>query len=174
MKKKTIGLLFFILVSTQSAYAFDGNRKGFFLGLGGGIHSTSFESSTSDSSSKIGFASSFKIGGGFTDNFVLYYVRNVSWYNDEYTFALGVAGVGASYFFNQSASSLYLHGGVGAGDLIAPLELDTIDAETGSGYLLGAGYQFGKRLSVEGTYMAVDVDVAEMSSIQLLVNYLWY
>jgi len=40
--------------------------------------------------------------------------------------------------------------------------------------LLGAGYQFSKSLTVEGTYMAVDVDVAEMSSFQVLVNYLWY
>jgi len=75
--KKIVGLLFFILVSAQPAHAFDGSRKGFFLGVGGGIHSTSSDSSASESSSKTGFASSFRIGGGFTDNFVLYYVRNV-------------------------------------------------------------------------------------------------
>jgi len=74
--KKTIGLLFVILASVQSAYAFDESRKGFFIGVGGGAHTTSIDFNTSESLSEIGFASSFKIGGGFTDNFVLYYVRN--------------------------------------------------------------------------------------------------
>jgi len=175
--KKTIGLLLFILGSVQSAYAFDNNRKGFFVGVGGGIHSLSVEFNTgfsTESESKTGFASTFKIGGGITDNFVLYYVRNASWYKDTYTFATGIAGLGAAYYFNHSAPSPYVHGGIGAGDVTAPFDSDVVKVETGTGALIGAGYQFSDRLSVEGTYMAVDVDVTETSSFQLLVNILWY
>lgn len=90
-------MLFIILASVQSAHAFDNSRNGFFISVDVGAHTTSSNVSTSDS--RNGLALTFKIGGGFTDKFVLYYVGNTSWYDDEYTFALGVAGTDASYFF---------------------------------------------------------------------------
>jgi len=175
--KKIIGFLFLTFIFGQSAYAFDEKRKGFLVSVGAGIHSVSVEDSfglSSEEMSKTGLATSFKLGGGLTDNFVLYYVRNASWYNDSYLYNAGVAGIGSAIYFKSSSPSLYLHGGFGVGDLSAPLELTTIEAETGKGFLLGAGYEFGNRVTVEGTYMAGDVDVAEISSFQLLVNYQWY
>ena len=71
-----------LVLSTTPTFAFDDERRGFLLGFGAGLHGIEEDfivsGSNIGSQSKSGLATSFKIGGGITDQFTLYYVRNAS------------------------------------------------------------------------------------------------
>jgi hypothetical protein len=97
----------FILMISQVANAFDDDRQGFVFGLGVGFHSIdldfNFNGSKTGSGSESGLSTSFKIGGGITSQFSLFYVRNASWYSAPYfngnttsniTYTVGISGIG--------------------------------------------------------------------------------
>lgn len=179
-----------VLSATQS-FAFDNQRSGFVLGLGAGFHSTdidfTFNGSTFASESESGLATSFKIGGGITDQFMLYYVRNASWFTAPYfdgfttrdeTYTLGLSGIGASYFLSPSAPSAYFLGALGAGDLTVPSQGES---ETGSAAMIGAGYEFQSHVTFEATLMSTDINSSsinalglESRSLQFTINYTFY
>jgi len=192
---KIINYIFFtvsILFST-SALAFDGNRGGFLLGFGGGLHNTSvgiyFQNNNIESYTRSGLATSVKIGGGITNNFALYFVRNAVSYSAPYyqglkvkdaTYVLGITGIGGAYYLSPSAPSVYFHGGIGVGDLSAPLESDTIN-DTGSAFMFGAGYEFKAHLMLEGTLLSTKIESSDNSaaearttSLLITVNYVFY
>ena len=188
-----IVLLLFMLICSQTVFAFDENRKGFILGLGAGLHTTDIDFINSgvsvSSDSEAGLATSFKIGWGFTTQFSLYYVRNASWYSapffDGFTisdtiFTLGISGAGISYYFKPTAPSFYVLGALGVGDLSAPFE-SNVETDTGDAYMLGGGYEMSKHVLFELTWLDADIDSADLStlkvegsSIQFTVNYMWY
>lgn len=176
-----------------AASAFDDSRQGFLLGLGAGIHTIDLDfrrdGRTLGGESESGIATSLKIGGGLTDQFALYYVRNVSWYRTEgsngsnvqdMTFAVGLMGVGATYFFSPSAPSGYVLGAMGVGDISTPFE-SNVDADTGSAFMFGGGYELSNHLMLEATVLGTDIesgDMAELSlettSFQFTFNYMFY
>lgn len=179
-----------LLFSSVSAFAFDNSRKGFLVSIGGGIHGVSVESNPSfganRSESAGGFASSFKIGGGFTEQFSLYYIRNASWFDsqvsaeDTYMVLAGIGGIGGSYYFKPSSPSAYVMSAFGAGDYAAPFA-SNVDLEIGNAYLFGAGYEFSKHKMIEASMLFVDVEGSgfeiedrSMNSFQLTFNYMWY
>lgn len=178
------------LVVSQAASAFDNNRQGFILGLGIGLHTIDLDykssGTTVQSNSESGIATSFKIGGGITNQFALYYVRNASWYNAPYafgsnaTYTVGISGLGATYYFSPTAPSGYVLGAIGIGDIDAPFE-SNVEADTGDAFMIGGGYEVSKGVHLEATYLVTDLDSSdissltlETSSIQFTVNYLWY
>ncbi len=63
------------LVAATPALAFDDNRQGFILGLGIGLHNINSDffvnGTKTGSQSEGGIATSFKIGGGVTDQLAL-------------------------------------------------------------------------------------------------------
>ncbi|MDH3197985.1 MAG: hypothetical protein OEO21_07070 [Candidatus Krumholzibacteria bacterium] len=153
------------LLAASSAEAFDGNRKGFILGfgLGGGMASftqtvelTGQPEQTSDRESKGAFATDFKIGGGFNEQFLLYYVARSSWFsitnalNEKVTILNQVGGVGATYFLSEASSSAYFLGAIGLGTWSTPFESGG-STWLGIGLTGGAGFEFAKYWSVEGT-----------------------
>lgn len=182
-----------LLFCATPAIAFDDNRQGFILGLGAGFHSTDidflYNGSNVGSESESGFATSFKIGGGLTDQFALYYVRNASWYSapffDGYTitdatYTIGLMGVGASYFLAPSAPSGYFMAAFGIGDISVPFE-SNVESDTGSAFMFGGGYEFKNHLMLEVTVLTTDIESAddsrytlESSSFQFTLNYLFY
>ena len=178
-----------ILCSTTPALAFDDNRQGFILGLGAGLHSIDIDfvlnGSTILSQSKSGLATSFKIGGGITNQFALYYVRNASWYsaplfNQDANYVIGMSGLGASYYLSPTAPSGYFLAAFGIGDRIAPFE-SNVTPDTGSAFMFGGGYEINKHLMVEATVLATNLESAnnsslsiESSSFQVTLNYLFY
>jgi hypothetical protein len=100
----------FILMISQVANAFDDDRQGFVFGLGVGFHSIdldfNFNGSKTGSGSESGLSTSFKIGGGITSQFSLFYVRNASWYSAPYfngnttsniTYTVGISGIGGGH-----------------------------------------------------------------------------
>lgn len=176
-----------------TASAFDDSRQGFLLGLGAGLHTIDLDYQGNGRSfaneSESGIATSLKIGGGLTDQFALYYVRNASWYSatgfdgstyKDMTFAVGLMGVGATYFFSPSAPSGYVLGALGVGDISAPFE-SNVDSDTGSAFMLGGGYELGNHLMLEATLLGTDIDSGdivglsvETTSLQLTFNYMFY
>lgn len=177
-----------------TASAFDDSRQGFLLGLGAGLHTIDLDyqgnGRSLGSESQSGIATSLKIGGGLTDQFALYYVRNVSWYSAPYssdgfnvqdiTYAVGLMGVGATYFFSPSAPSGYILGALGVGDISAPFE-PNVDSDTGSAFMFGGGYELGKHVMLEATVLGTDIDSGdiaglslETTSLQFTFNYMFY
>lgn len=167
-----------------NAYALDGERKGFIIGIGAGLHRVSmdYEGPYADPDEEFGLATSLKIGGGITNQFALYYVRNASWYklegyDDSFTAVTGISGIGATYYFSPTAPSGYILGAIGVGDIDAPFE-DDIDGETGSAIMIGGGYEFSPHVHIEGTFISTDIDVGPTDlttrAFQVTINYLWY
>ncbi len=167
-----------IVVAATSASALDGTRKGFILGFGIGPSATSWSmemsaslgplsaSVESETESNFGIGTDFKIGGGITEKFLLYYENRVSWFGFDYefidfngnviatetiTFAYGVGLLGASYYFQVEAPSLYILGSVGVSTWSAPFDDSWGDAWVGVGLSGGMGYEFAKHWSIEGT-----------------------
>lgn len=176
-------VLISVLVLGASIFAFDDNRKGFMVGVGGGYQSLSI-----GSFSDAGIATSFKIGGGITEKFSLYYVNNVSFYSDsvygisgsslvlldDSTLAgAGVSGIGATYYFSDAPRSPYILGALGL-SAIRYFEYSGLD-EVGTGFMIGGGYAWN-HVHVELTYLSATGfdNFADTSSVQFTVNYLWF
>ena len=184
-------LVFVSVVYSINTFAFDQNRKGFFLSVGGGLQSVSVDEvnfgAPDEARSIGGFATSFKVGSGLTEQFALYYVRNLSWFDASvssrrsFMYTSGIAGVGGSYYFNENTRSAYVLGAVGFGDFDAPFAVN-IEPKLGSAVMLGVGYEFSKRKAFEATALFIDVGEDSTSddfgsaiqSIQLTYNYMWY
>ena len=191
-KLKSVALAACLFAATP-AFAFDDNRQGFILGLGIGLHSINSDfvvnGAKVGSQSEGGIATSFKIGGGVTDQFALYYVRNASWYSAPYSdgsvtreiaYTIGLSGLGASYFLEPAAPSGYFLAAVGVGDISAPFE-SNIQADPGGAFMLGGGYEFSKNLMFEATLQATSIQSSgippvtrKSSSLQFTINYLFY
>lgn len=186
-------LILFLLAGPQTVHGFDDSRHGLVLGLGAGLHTIDIDyysgPSLIESDSRNGIATSFKFGGGITNRFALYYVRNASWYRAPFSggssssdvlYTVGISGMGSTFFLRPSAPSVYLLAAIGTGDISAPLE-DDVDTDTGRAFMLGGGYEFQRHWQFEGTLLVTDVDgtgvsglSVETSSVQLTLNYLWY
>jgi len=146
-----------------SAFALDGTRKGFILGfsVGGGYQTYTVDieshADSTDRQNHAAFATDFRIGGGITEQFTLYYVNRLAWFgvSDEvwiknFTAAFGVGLLGASYYFKTAAPSWYVLGSIGTSSWLFPFEGDTGSAG-GFGLSAGVGYEFTKYWAFEGT-----------------------
>ncbi len=159
------------LINATNAFAWDGKRKGFIIGVGAGGGLASYkpyvifadnETSEGERTSKFAFMSDFKIGFAPSNQVALYWMSKVAWfgytleYHDQfidirqsYTIANGIGGVGCAYYFQPEGPSPYVTAGLGFSSWDAPFE-ENSDGITGSGFVLGAGYEFSKHWSLEG------------------------
>ena len=134
MGLRNLSLFVLLTIATSGAYAADQQRQGFILGLGIGPSNVEIDSGNASESSS-GFGTSFMVGGGITDQFTLYYLNDVSFFEmevvDQYgdtvsdLFAAGLTSVGLSYYFSPQAPSTYIGVGVGLGSLV-----DMVDSTT--------------------------------------------
>jgi hypothetical protein len=172
-----------LLSMALPASAFDGARSGFVLGLGGGIgkaeQSVDVEGggvSGSVSVDNTGFATEFKLGGGVSEQVLVYYhARSVIYTYDldltvtdpftgmtlasdeiSITAFQGISGVGVSYFLMPEAPSAYANVTLGLGSLFETYEGDS-NSEFGFGWEAGIGFEFVKGFSAEVAYMASTV-----------------
>lgn len=181
-------VLFIIISSSSVVFALDGNRKGFIIGIGAGASCVNMDfESPIKSEFKTGLATSLKIGGGISNQFVLYYVRNASWISyqietEAYSykgqkeiFVTGISGLGVTYYFSPESPSWYFLGAIGIGDVATPFADDS-GSESGSAFMAGGGYEFSPHAHVEGTILMADIDDVGLktNAFQMSVNYLWY
>lgn len=93
-----------------------------------------------------------------TDEYGDYYEHEA----EKWTVASGVAGIGATYYFNPTAPSWFLSGGLGYSSWLVPFEAQSLyyydyyyegntmqDSRFGLGLFIGGGYEFTKHLNVE-------------------------
>ena len=171
----------FLLLAANS-YALDGKRKGFLLGLGAGMGSNSYHSSylsyKSDSYRKTAKLTNFKIGFAPNNNLQIFWSSRVAWFKPEdadKTWTSGIGGLGISYYLNESGPSTYFTGTLG---LSSWAEFGGTDSYTGSGFAMGAGYEFSPHLSVEGVWSkgSPRKDDFEINTnvIRITINALWY
>lgn len=126
-----------ILFITIDAFAFDKERKGFILGFGLGpgystyseiISLSSTGAQQSDESlNKVSLFTDFKIGYAPSNQLMIYWMSKVGWFGredtihsttggprkEDVTVAIGVGGVGVTYFFQPKAPSIFVSAGGG-------------------------------------------------------------
>jgi hypothetical protein len=99
------------------------------------------------------------IGGGITEQFVLYYENRVAWFSTDVftlrgeqslTTVFSVGLLGASYYTKAEAPSLYALGSIGTSTWMTPFESGT-DSFYGLGVSAGFGYEFRAHWGVEAT-----------------------
>lgn len=180
-----------ILLSATPALAFDDVREGFILGLGGGFHSIKNDYTINGASyqteSQSGLATSFKIGGGITNQFALYYVHNASWFtttsvglNKSTQAVVRMGGIGATYYFEPTSPSGYMLGAIGGSEYAYPSD-SNVTTRTGGAIMLGGGYEFAQHVMFEVTVLGTTVSdptftqfKTQSSALQFTINYLLY
>jgi len=172
--RKLVLLILIVLITLfliVNAYAFDGKRKGFFLGGGLGPGFTSlketitysglFDGESSESSeweSKFGLVTNFKIGYAPSDIVEIHYTSKVSWFaskiywwgleSKDVTMASGLSALGVTYYFKPEAPCYFITGGIGFSTLSLPFESHS-EIKIGGGLFAGAGYEFARHFNVE-------------------------
>jgi hypothetical protein len=188
------------LLAFTNAHAFDGQRRGFIIGIGAGISRTSFTQDAtfdyrghrktvrSDREHKEGAATDFKIGYAWDNSWAVYYTSKVSWFNiqnalgNEVTIANGLGAVAVTHWLKPQAPSGFVAGGLGYSTWSLPFEDHAPDTWFGPGLFVGGGYEFARHWSWEGylawgrpkdTESGIEFS-AKTFSIMLSVNVLGY
>lgn len=162
-----------------------GARKGFVIGLGGGIglHRYTTPSFTirnvtfgGESLSSSGLATEFLIGYAPTDRLLVYYENSLQLTGDLTYDFLGLTGGGATYFFNPRARSWYVKGAIGAA-VGAEVDLDRStfgSVERGIAYSIGGGYEFARHWLLGGGAMFLKLDDVTHSAIRGTITWVFY
>ncbi len=161
------------VVSSPGAAASE--RKGLVLGLGVGGGFTWQKASFDPMHEMVvhecagtvcesGLVSDFKLGWAPTNRLQLYWTAKVAWLNqtnsiwiDECTVASGLGGIGATYYFEDVAPSLFWSAGVGYSNWVRPFEEDPENLLS-TGWYLGVGYEFHAHWAVEFDVLWVSPD----------------
>ncbi|ASJ75256.1 hypothetical protein [Granulosicoccus antarcticus] len=176
-----------LIASCTSVFGFDGNRKGFMMGIAGGFHSTELDiqptGSPSQSASESGVQFRLMVGAGISEKLTIYGLYDFQWGDDA---AYGLVGPGATFYFSDHGPSAYLFAGPGYAmytEKDQPRNNYIYETATGFGMLLGGGYAFTKNLHLEGslTHMNVsdrnsyadDIDY-ELTSLRVSIGYSWF
>ena len=147
---------FFLL--SGFALAWDGQRKGFIMGLGTGINVHSYTSKEEspeietrkyDRVNDLGLQLNFKIGYAPTDRLQFHLTSKTS-FSGKTT---GITGLGADYYLKPNPPSFYFTGVVGISwwgeTLLAQYIIYRSDGFRGIGLSGGIGYEFMRNLSAE-------------------------
>jgi hypothetical protein len=153
-------LIIIMMLLSSNAFAWDKERKGFILSLGGGggvvtykqTVSEGFQSIESDRENGFSFWTNFEIGYAPSNQIMILYSNVVPWfkmtniYNSDVTMISGVGGPTITYYLQPSSPSFFIGGGFGLAVWQAPFESGN-DAWTGIGLIAKAGYEFAKNVN---------------------------
>ena len=118
MRTATLLALLAVLVAASPAAAFDGERRGFVLGLGAGYGYAGVDDGRS------GLSTRLDIGVGLTDRTLVHYAgKQILHSRDGVLFTQAFPLLGVTHFLAEQAPGAYVSGGVG-GSLL--LEMDHI------------------------------------------------
>lgn len=148
-------------ITIGPARGFDGQRKGFVVGGGLGLGTTSYKqklvspigSSETGWSNGFGIMTDFKIGYAPTNQVEFFYNDKGSWF--DYSGEIGLNGLGTAsvnYYLKPEGPTFYLGGGLGFSIFTLPFENNT-DVQLGFGSYVGSGYQFAKHFAVQLDFM---------------------
>lgn len=112
-------------------------REGFWIGFGLGAGSLGCADC---GDRETAFSGNFKLGGTINPHFLLGAETN-GWYKSEDVVTLTYGNLSAvAYYYPSVTSGFYLKGGLGVANLRAEADGFGSDSETGSGAVLGLGY----------------------------------
>ena len=149
-------------VLVETAEAWDGYRRGFFLGFGAGPGFTSYTDTEggikSSRQSQTTICTDLRLGMGLNDVLLLSWTNRVSWIKpmdetgERETVGHGVTVIGMSAFMKRRAPSPYVTLGVGYSLWGTPFE-KAARVRYGFGFSAGAGYEFTSHMSLEGNFL---------------------
>ncbi|BCE03693.1 outer membrane beta-barrel protein [Marinicellulosiphila megalodicopiae] len=177
-----------VLAASTSALSLDNNRKGFQIGIGAGAGK--LVSQRSDEGvleqpnyvDQFGVNTTFRLGGGISEHFSLFYINNVGWSADEYGInTAAVGGMAAQLFLTDSAPSLYVIGGGGLGSFSRSTAY-TSASYAGLGFMAGVGYEIIDHVQIEAMWNQTGNNInlenydltMNSSSFGITLNYVWY
>ena len=167
-----------------------GRRAGFVIGAGvgaraGGVTFGDFAEGVDREVDTLDVAVALRIGAGFTDRLSLYLAMHYAALDDAgVSYTTGLAGIGAAWHLRADGGTPYLHGAFGA-TIFAPSAEDedrfTDEDVAGSGALVGLGYAFASRFSLEFNATALSAEEGflgrttfELTGAEALLRYDWY
>jgi len=167
-----------VLAIPAMADVFDDNKQGFIFGLGIGATSVStdvnFQNGINIDEREFGVATSLKLGYGFNEQFLLYYTNQVDWYDFQGDSTIvGLTGVGIDYYFDNN-SPFYSTTMIGIGSIS---DIKDNSSSRGFAYELGFGYDIAPHMSIEASYMNIDIEDhgnIDTDSFRVKFNYTWY
>lgn len=166
--RAVVCLSVFLLVSKLGA--FDGQRKGFTLGVGGGVGFLMAGDFYSEAnSSNVSAAANLKIGYAPSNTFEISYTLAASGpfdIYDEGNYFFGVNAISLTYYFNPQGKSLFFTGGIGGA-----FQSESGDSHGGTGLIVGIGYELGKHWSIQGDVLVMNVR-DNYTTIRLTLNFL--
>lgn len=189
MRLLITGITFLTLISSGSlAAAADKDRSGFLFGLSIGSSTgdvftatTTGEPASNQIDAK-GSALSLKIGGAISRKAALYFLSQGSSIAENQFHSL--TGIGATYYFRKTGTSIYVNGGAGFGSV--SYSDDTISPNMGRAATVGIGIELGMGLNLEVNHLRVDTQFDdsvdnpgpelnyEIASTQFLIGYTWF
>jgi hypothetical protein len=179
-KALLIGAVSLVGICATDAAAFDGERKGFTVqfGLGAG-----YVRDNTHGSSGAAAGATINVGYGLNDRLALFFSeRAAAWQKDSRPAALGVSGLGATFYFAEVAPSGFFTGTVGS----AFYARQDYGHEEGFGISIGGGYEFKKNWSLGVDYLlgrfspadtgyGYSVDTGYTNrAVAVKVNHHWY
>jgi hypothetical protein len=169
-----VGLSVFLLASQLSA--FDGQRKGFVLGIGLGAGSLHYEEAvgtpSSSSFNKTAFATNFKIGYAPSASFEVYLANVVSCYGVEGdSSASGATCVAATKYLNREGKGLFVCGGLG---WAFEKSLQGAGSRSGFGAFGGLGYDIARHWNIQADvlYTSQENDYIRTLGFRVTLNVL--
>jgi len=175
MMKKFIIPTMVATLLISNANAFDDKKEGLMLGVGIGASSIK-TTYTGGNSRDTGFATSLKLGYGFNEQLAVYFGLTGDTYKyngKDKAVNTALSGVGVDYYLEEN-SPFYLTGMVGFGSVN---ELKNNKSQTGYGFLVGAGYELSKHITLQADYMKINTDDrlnADTDALRFTVSYTWY
>jgi hypothetical protein len=151
-----------VVLASSGISAFDGQRRGFNIGVGVGSGVVSYRPTWGkdvwDRQSKLAVLTDLRIGGAPSNHFQLYWMIRLAWFSadhpywdvsfDRSTTTCHWSGLGISYYLKPQAPSPYLIGEAGMSAWEAHYRGETV-GWTGLGLIMGVGYEFAAHLSAE-------------------------
>lgn len=150
-------------------------REGFWIGFGLGAGSLGCEDCGDRETALSG---NLKLGGTINPRFLLGVETN-GWYKSESGVTLTYGNLSAvGYFYPSETSGFYLKGGLGLASLELDLDGFGSGSETGSGAVLGLGYdaRVGRNFSLTPylNFMAGSFDDGTANVVQLGLGFTWH
>ena len=174
-------ILLCAILNSLESQAIDGHREGFAVGLGlgyGGVENNTGYSVENSS----GLTTSFKIGGGFSDQWMIYYSTRMVFFSHSHNqknWYQGMNAAGVSYFLEPEGPSFFFSGELGVGGYN---NFDNNLAngwfyDSGWGFTVGAGYEFSPHYLIEVNYMRASWNSnpeKRVSNLTVTLNWLVY
>jgi hypothetical protein len=142
--------LVLVLILFATSYGFDGKRKGFVLGFGGGFGTLTSPDSDYDRIS--GLATELLLGHGGSEQLMILYSGQQFWYaRSDVFYSYAEPGVVLRYYFSPQSPTFYVDGGPSFAAGVGVADGEGGAFLGGVGGHLSVGYEFAQHWELQGS-----------------------